>query len=91
VTRNGRGKALFYYEKLLSLLITGGVMMEGYYEQDRRFVEDVVAPAFDRIAKRFGHIPLISDMLGVVPLSEDLATSYFRTSLLAFDFANGVI
>ena len=66
IDRNHRGDLRAYYEKLLALLITHGIMFEFYEEDDEEeeeFIMNIFEPAFKKVEKIFGCKPLICEVL----------------------------
>lgn len=63
VDRHHRGDLLEHYKKLLTLLVTNGIMFEWYEPEDHQFVKEVLTPAFEFVNDYFGHKPLICDLI----------------------------
>ncbi len=63
IDRHHREDLLEQYKHLLALLVAHGVMFESYPPEESRLVEEVLLPAFDFITERFGHKPLIYELI----------------------------
>ncbi len=73
IDRKGRGDIAFHYRQLLSLLLVHGIMFEWYEPDEIGFRTNFVEPAIAFIKKRFGHKPLIVEL---VPPSLTLARDW---------------
>lgn len=63
IDRNHRGSLLEHYKKFLALFINHGVLFEDYLfddEQEKKFIKDVLKPAFQWVEDHFGYRPLIT-------------------------------
>ncbi len=64
IDRHHREDLLEHYKHLLALLIAHGIMFESYPAEESRLVNEVVIPAFDYVTKKFGHKPLMYELIG---------------------------
>ncbi|MEN9413308.1 MAG: hypothetical protein RLZZ342_395 [Candidatus Parcubacteria bacterium] len=64
--RNGRGNLLELYKRYLSLFVVHGILFEDYVlsdAQDAEFVKTIVRPAVEFVENKFGHKPLIAELV----------------------------
>lgn len=72
ITSKGK-KAKEYYEYFLSLFVRNGVLFEtfGIDGKESGFTQDVVLPAFEKVAQRFGVNPLVCPVIPPEEVSND--------------------
>jgi hypothetical protein len=63
INRHSRGDIKKHYVRLLSLLVAHGVMFEFYEDSEIDFVHEILNPAFTEVTERFGHRPLITNLV----------------------------
>lgn len=79
VTRHHRGNLVEHYKHFLALFIAHGVLFEDYLTKDaeeRKFVRDILEPAFRAVEAEFGVPPLIARLLPTSMESELFWLSY---------------
>lgn len=79
IDRNGRGNLLELYKRYLALFVVHGVLFEDYVlsdKQDAEFVRTVVRPAARFIEEKFGHAPLIAELVPPTFESDTFWISY---------------
>ena len=79
IDRNHRGNLLEHYKRFLALFIVHGVLFEDYLiedEQERDFIDKVLAPAFAWVEEYFGCKPLIAQLNPTSAESEHFWISY---------------
>jgi len=67
-----------YYPGMLALFVCHGILFEDFITNDdeQRFADDVVYPAFDEVEKRFGLRPLISRLYSDAELAQPFPWCY---------------
>lgn len=66
IDRNHRGNLLEHYKRFLALFVAHGVLFEDYLvedEEEERFKQEILGPAFAFVEEQFGLRPLIVQLL----------------------------
>lgn len=81
IDRNDRGDLLAHYKRFLALFVAHGVLFEDYWFEDKHeslFMEAILLPAAEFIAREFGVCPLITHLTPTSGESRDFWLSYPR-------------
>ncbi len=79
IDRNNRGDLLEHYKKFLALFLVHGILLEDYALEDKdekRFISEILKPAYDFIENEFGIKPLIAQLTPTSVESSTFWVSY---------------